>query len=103
MDDFRTVIPNHFTLPRRINRMGELAYNLWWTWNPDAQRLFSRIDSVLWENTNHNAIRFLQLVDPSRLKAITNDRYSLDFYDRILRSFDEYMRANDTWSGSAFW
>jgi starch phosphorylase len=97
MDDFRTIIPNHFTLPRRINRLGELAYNLWWTWNPDAQRLFTRIDSVLWENTNHNAIRFLQLVDQARLKNLTNNRYALDFYDRLLRSFDDYMKSKDTW------
>ena len=44
MEPFRAEIPNHFSLPRRINRLGELAYNLWWSWNPDAQRLFSRID-----------------------------------------------------------
>ena len=31
--------PNHFSLPRRISRLGELAYNLWWVWNPEAQRL----------------------------------------------------------------
>ncbi|OGO32321.1 MAG: alpha-glucan phosphorylase [Chloroflexi bacterium RBG_16_54_11] len=91
------MIPNYFTLPRRINRLGELAYNLWWTWNPDAQRLFARIDGVLWEKVNHNAIRFLQLVDQARLKSLTNDRYSLEYYDRILRAFDEYMKSKDTW------
>jgi starch phosphorylase len=34
-------VPNHFSLPRRISRLGELAYNLWWAWNPDAARFFS--------------------------------------------------------------
>ena len=97
MDEFRTVIPNHFALPRRINRLGELAYNLWWTWNPDAQRLFARIDSVLWEKTNHNAIQFLRLVEPARFKNLTNNRYSLDFYDRIVRAFDEYVKSKNTW------
>jgi starch phosphorylase len=97
MDNFRTIIPNHFTLPRRINRLGELAYNLWWTWNQDAQRLFARTDSILWEKINHNAIRFLQLVDPARLKELTKDRYALDHYDRIMRSFDEYMNKKNTW------
>ncbi len=97
MDDFRTIIPNQFTLPRRINRLGELAYNLWWTWNPDAQRLFTRIDSVLWEKTNHNAIQYLRLVEPPRLKNLINDRYFLDHYDRILRAFDDYMKSKNTW------
>jgi starch phosphorylase len=97
MDEFRTIIPNQFKLPRRINRLCELAYNLWWTWNPDAQRLFARIDNVLWEKTNHNAIQFLRLVDPVRLKALISDRYSLDYYDRILRSFDDYVKSKNTW------
>ena len=57
---FHSKIPNHFDLPRRINRLGELAYNLWWTWHPDAQRLFNRIDYDLWERLNHNPIRLLR-------------------------------------------
>jgi len=38
MNKFHTKLPNHFDLPQRIRRLGELAYNLWWTWQPDAQR-----------------------------------------------------------------
>jgi starch phosphorylase len=97
MESFRTDIPNHFSLPRRINRLGELAYNLWWTWNPDAQRLFSRIDAELWETTYHNPVRFLRQVQRARLNAVTNNRYYLEFYDRIFRAFDQYMEAKDTW------
>jgi starch phosphorylase len=95
--NFKTLIPNQFPLPRRINRLGELAYNLWWTWNPDAQRLFTRIDTVLWEKTNHNAVQFLRLVDPVLLKKIINDRYALEYYDRIIRSFDDYMKTKTSW------
>jgi starch phosphorylase len=102
MNDFRTIIPNQFTLPRRINRLGELAYNLWWTWNPDAQRLFARIDNVLWEKTNHNAIQFLRLAEPTRLKNLINDRYFLEYYDRIMRSFDEYMKLKTTWYANTY-
>ncbi len=97
MYDFKTIIPNQFTIPRRIKRLGELAYNLWWTWNPEAQRLFARIDTILWESTYHNAIQFLRLVDQNRYKSLISDRYFLDHYDRILRLFDEYMRSKDTW------
>ncbi len=97
MYDFKTLIPNQFTIPRRIHRLGELAYNLWWTWNPDAQRLFAHIDSIQWESTYHNAIQFLRLVDQKRYKTLISDRYFLDHYDRILRAFDEYMRPKETW------
>ncbi len=97
MEYFRAQIPNHFNLPRRIMRLGKLAYNLWWTWNPDAQRLFARIDRDLWERTNHNPIRFLRQVSRAQLNAVTKDRYYLEFYDRTLRAFDQYMSSTETW------
>lgn len=94
---FHASPPNHFSLPRRISRLGDLAYNLWWTWNPDSQRLFSRIDKVLWERLNRNPVRFLRQVERSRLNAAMNNRYYLEFYDRILRNFDQYLEASETW------
>jgi starch phosphorylase len=94
---FRTEISTQFSLPRRISRLGKLAYNLWWTWNPDAQRLFLRIDADTWERCEHNPIRFLRQVGRARLNAVIQDRYYLDSYDRILRNFDEYITARDTW------
>jgi starch phosphorylase len=97
MYNFRTEIPNQFVLPRRLNRLGHLAYNLWWTWTPDAQRLFQRIDPFLWEKTYHNPIRFLKQVNRARLKAKTNDRYFLDHYDRVMRLFDEYLHPHQSW------
>ena len=97
MEPFRTKIPNNFSLPRRINRLGELAYNLWWTWNPDSQRLYSRIDKDLWDNLEHNPVLFLRQVERSCLNAVTNNRYYLEYYDRMLRSFDKYMQSEGTW------
>ena len=97
MGSFRTQIPSQFSLPQRINRLGELAYNLWWTWHPEAQRLFSRIDNLLWEETSHNPVLFLRRVDRARLNSVANNRYYLDFYDRTLRSYDQYMSTDETW------
>lgn len=97
MADYHAEIPNHFSLPRRIRRLGELAYNLWWTWNPDVQRLFRRIDKDLWERTDHNPVQFLRQVERSKLKDVTRDSYYLEFYDRAILAFDRYMNSNDTW------
>lgn len=97
MLDFRTEIPNHFSLPRRIARLGELAYNLWWTWNPEAQRLYQRIDQVLWHGVGHNPVLFLRVVERSALNAATNNRSFLQAYDRVMRNFDYYMHPTDTW------
>lgn len=97
MEAFTAEVANKFSLPRRVRRLGELAYNLWWTWNYDAQRLFSKIDPDLWERVYHNPIRFLRQVERARLNAVTHDRYFLDYYDRQIKSFDQYMNPEETW------
>ncbi|MFC2065288.1 alpha-glucan family phosphorylase [Chloroflexota bacterium] len=97
MKHFRSKIPNHFDLPRRINRLGDLAYNLWWTWNPDAQHLFDRIDRQLWERLNHNPLQFLRQVGRKEINAASQDPYYLSVYDRILTEYDEYLTSEDTW------
>ncbi len=102
MKNFKAEIPNHFRLPRRIRRLGNIVYNLWWTWNPDAQRLFVHIDRDLWERTHHNPVRFLRQVERAKLNAVTQDRYYLNFYDRTFRAFDEYMQAQNTWYQKKF-
>ena len=97
MPKFRTKTPNHFDLPRRINRLGELAYNLWWTWNPSGQRLFYRIDYELWERLNHNPILFLRSLGRSEVNAAAQNPIYLEIYDRVFASFDAYMNAKETW------
>jgi len=98
MTDFHTRIPNHFDLPRRINRLGELAYNLWWTWQPSAQRLFSRIDNDLWERLDHNPILLLGQVERSALNEVAQDNQYLSMYDSVFVAFDKYQAKTDTWS-----
>lgn len=97
MENYQTETLNHFSLPKRINRLGELAYNLWWTWHPDVQRLYKRIDVDLWEKYDHNPILFLRNVERAKLNAVTTDNHYLEFYDRAMSAFDQYMARNDTW------
>ncbi len=89
--------PVHFDLPRRIDRLGELAYNMWWTWQPDALRLFLQIDRDLWEKTYHNPIAFLKQISRVQLNAVTQSRYYLENYDRVFSRFDQYCRAEKSW------
>lgn len=97
---FQSKIPNHFDLPRRIGRLSEMAYNLWWVWNPVAQRLFNRIDNALWERVNHNPILFLRQIERSVLNAAAQDTNYLELYDRVFKDFDAYLNREDTWYAS---
>lgn len=96
-DHFRKEFPNHYQLPERIKRLGELAYNLWWVWNPSGMRLFLTLDRRLWEQVRHNPIALLHQVDKSKLEAAVQDSYYLEAYDRVMAEFDAYMAAEDTW------
>ena len=95
--NFRKEFPNHFHLPERINRLGELAYNLWWTWNPSAMRLYLTLDRRLWEKVNHNPIAFLHQVEIEKLQYGAADASYQEEYDRILAAFDAYMANTATW------
>ena len=92
------LVPNEFNLPRRLRRLADLAYNLWWTWNGEAERLFRRIDREVWEATEHNPVRFLRQVPKRMLRSATQDRYFLDAYDRVIQTFDTYVEGGEhTW------
>ena len=49
-------------LPKRIEKLTEVANNLWWSWNTDFLRLFQKIDNNLWLRCEKNPIKFLKLV-----------------------------------------
>jgi starch phosphorylase len=83
--------------PERLSRLRELAYNLWWTWHPEAQDLFRRIDPQLWELTYHNPVDFLRDVRQRRWESAALDAEYLQRYDSVMQAFDAYMNAPSTW------
>ena len=85
------------TIPPRIERLYELAYNLWWAWNPSAQALFGQVSADLWERTEHNAVATLAGANPERLEALAADTEFLARYDAVMAEFDAYMRPASTW------
>ena len=98
MNTFRTQLPDGFDLPKRLARLGELAYNLWWTWQPEAVRLFGRLDYELWERLHHNPIRLLREIGRPRLNQLAKDQDYLAHLDRVFADFDSYMNQADTWT-----
>ncbi len=84
-------------LPARIERLNELANNLWWSWQPDASWLFQHLDKTLWELTHHNPVKFLQQISPSKLEGAATDPAFLRHYDGIMLAFDKCLGAKGTW------
>src|SRR5262245_4159332 len=88
-------------LPARISRLGELSYNLWWSWHPEARDLFAAIDQTLWSLTAHNPVKLLREVNPERLQALAQDPAFLRRYDAVLMTFDTDLKTRDTWVAHA--
>jgi len=55
-------------LPGPLDRLLELAKNLWWCWHPEAVDLFQRIDTAAFAAAGSNPVRLLGDVDPRRLE-----------------------------------
>ena len=88
-------------LPDRIAGLAPLAQNLWWSWNPDARRLYRQLDPMLFESLADNPVLLLHQVSAERLQRAAEDHHYLECYDRVMGQFawlsDE--PAGDTWVG----
>ncbi|HLB33449.1 MAG TPA: alpha-glucan family phosphorylase, partial [Chthoniobacterales bacterium] len=91
------VIPK---LPSSLELLRELAYNMWWSWEPTARRLFRELDIPLWERTNHNPVRMLQLCRQSRLVELSTDERYLTELKRVYAAFQNYCLRRDTYAST---
>ncbi len=83
-------------VPEKLQGLNELAYNLWTLWNYDATGLFRRLDTELWESTNHNPVKMLSLIHQDKLAAAAADEGFLAHMSRILTDCRHYM-STPTW------
>ena len=89
-----TVVPQ---LPGRINKLTEIANNLWWSWNTEYLRLFEIIDKELWESCEKNPVKFLKMISQEKIDVAVNDSDFLRKYDKVVENFEDYMESKDTW------
>src|SRR6478672_7953901 len=89
----KTKTKNHADV---LSRLDAIARNLWWSWQPDAQRLFASLDPRLWEATHHNPIKTIRLLAPERREMLGEDPGFLAHLQRIEKSLKQYLTAR-TW------
>ncbi len=84
-------------LPSEVEGLYELAYNLWWSWQPEAQQLFSAIDSWSWSRYR-NPVEVLRHMDRERWAARVADETFLESYREVYESYRRYRtRSAETW------
>ncbi len=89
-------------LPKRIEKLSEIANNLWWSWNTEFLRLFRKIDKDLWEKSGKNPIKFLKEVSQEKLETASKDLIFLHEYDKNVENFESYMESKDTWFANKY-
>src|SRR5687767_7592243 len=90
------------TLPQRIGRLEELAYNLNWSWDYRARHLFKRLDPELWKTTQHNPVKLLNEIDPQKLLHSAQDPDFLRDYEVTIKHFDRTSRNSEKWFPKEF-
>ncbi len=85
------------TLPAALEPLREMTFNLWWTWEPSARRLFRHLDPELWDRTNHNPVRMLQLSRQARLEEVSQDKNFLRELNQVHDAFKKYLGRPDTY------
>ncbi len=88
------------SLPKKLQPLLNLAYNLRWCWNHDVSDLFRRIDRDLWDAVDRNPIPLLGKISQDRLEEILDDDSIMSQLDRTYKDFNDYMSEKKTWFGS---
>jgi starch phosphorylase len=95
--EIRTIPVADIELPRDVEPLRRLCYNLWWAWTPRARRLFSHIDHDMWARYR-NPVELLINVEPQRWRSLIENETFMAQYRTIMRQFDAYMKnTKETW------
>lgn len=81
------------SIPDPLHRLSELAYNVRWSWDHETIELFRRLDRELWEETDHNPVKMLGMLNQSKLNALAREDSFLAHLERVTQAYDAYMQS----------
>jgi starch phosphorylase len=83
-------------LPQPLAELSTIANNLRWSWHPETQDLFERIDPVLWREVDHDPVRMLGEVSSQRWDELAGDQDFINHVRWISHGLSEYL-TGDRW------
>ena len=83
-------------LPPALARIGELSYNVLWSWHHTIRSLFRRIDPALWKACDHNPVLMLGRVPQATLERAAADPRFLALYRKACELYDAYVLRTET-------
>ncbi|MDX1690894.1 MAG: alpha-glucan family phosphorylase [Acidimicrobiia bacterium] len=96
LDTIPVAAGTQVAIPRALERLYDLAFNMWWTWEPYARELWQRVSPGDWR-TSPNPLSLLQSMSPEQWETLESNDSFLQLYERVIDMFDDYMAAEGTW------
>ena len=97
LPEIKTRPPAHIAIPVQFGRLLDIAYNLWWTWTPQARALFKTLDPPCWTRYR-NPIDVLIDLDSQRWHALSGSEEFIRGYRDLVERFDRYVAPEQpTW------
>ena len=78
-------------IPAELEKLSELAHNIWWAWNYEATELFRDLDPALWKEVGQNPVLLLERMSYAKLEALANDKVILRRMEDVYSKFRTYM------------
>ncbi len=91
------MLPIEEKIPEKLDRLPEIANNLWWSWTLEARNLFKRLSYPLWRKTQHNPVKMLNEISEEALAAKARDGAFLRLYDKVVLQYDDMLTNGHTW------
>ena len=87
--------PSYVRVPPELEGLRRLAYNLYWSWHPQARALFARINGGMWARIHSPIPVLTSMVDWPAL--LDNSDFMVQA-QRVIAEFDRYMaNGADHW------
>ena len=78
-------------IPAELEKLSELARNIWWSWNYEATELFKDLDPTLWKEVGQNPVLLLERMSYAKLEALAKDEVILRRMEDVYSKFRLYM------------
>ena len=78
-------------VPVELEKLSEIARNIWWAWNYEATELFSDLDPTLWKEVGQNPVLLLERMSYEKLEALSKDKVILRRMNDVYSKFRDYM------------
>ena len=78
-------------IPVELEKLSEIARNIWWAWNFEATDLFRDLDPELWKECGQNPVLLLERMSYEKLEALTKDKVILRRMNEVYTKFRDYM------------